>query len=735
MSPADPLTELPFGVVYDVDGVLQIAHLRRQFGRIRALLRRDGRDRRSVLGMPRLIQSVTESFPEAPVFYLTAVPTRFARRVHNVLRRDGYPPGTVLTSGHLLTLRWLLGAGLDRKRAELDRLAEQHPQLRWVLVGDDVGHDPQLFAEFVQSRPDRVAAIAMRQAGEQPAATDTAGDPPFADLAAGVTVVTGPNGEEMRPPLRNALGLDQPSGARIDDWFLTEAERGNDATRLSAWTTGNAARTLVHGRTYFAALADALAATAPGDLVLLAGWRADSDELLTDDGPTVAEAFSGAARRGVLVRGLLWRSHLNRLGYHVEQNLTFATGVAASGAEVLLDQRIHALGSHHQKLIVIRGRHDDVAFVGGIDLDRGSRDDADHHGDPQPNSSDEEYGPTPARHDMQLQLHGPAVRDLEEAFRERWEEPTPVSRLPWHVISDRAHGLPRTASPLPPQAPAPAPVGSCAVQILRTYPRRRPPHPFAPSGERSIANAYTKALSRARRLVYVEDQYLWSVDVARIFAAALQRSPQLHLIAVVPRRVDQQVATKAAELGQDEAMTMVCRAGGDRVQIFDIENDAGRPIYVHAKVCVVDDVWAVVGSNNLNNRSWTHDSELTAAVLDEDRDTRTPADPAGLGDGARRFARRLRLDLMREHVAHDHDDELLDPDRAATAVRTRAAALDAWYEAGCPGPRPPGRLRRHAPDRQNAAVPIRHRWFTVPAYRVVLDPDGRPPAMRLRRSY
>lgn len=136
-----------------------------------------------------------------------------------------------------------------------------------------------------------------------------------------------------------------------------------------------------------------------------------------------------------------------------------------------------------------------------------------------------------------------------------------------------------------------------------------------------------------------------------------------------------------------------------------------------------------------NNRSWTHDSELTAAVLDDERDSRAPADPAGFGDGARRFARRLRLDLMREHLEHDSDTDLLDPDQAAQTVRRRAAALDAWHADGCRGPRPPGRLRRHALGDDRHRLPLRHRWFTVPAYRIVLDPDGRPLGMRLRRAY
>ena len=304
------------------------------------------------------------------------------------------------------------------------------------------------------------------------------------------------------------------------------------------------------------------------------------------------------------------------------------------------------------------------------------------------------------------------------------------------MIPDRIHGLRRTPSPLPPALPEPPPAGTCAVQLLRTYPRRRPRYPYAPLGERSIALAYTKALSRAERLIYIEDQYLWSFDVARIFAAALQRAPRLNLIAVVPRRPDNEnpFYLEAAMVGHAEALGMVREAGGDRVQILDVENHQGLPVYVHSKICIIDDVWAAVGSDNFNTRSWTHDSELTAAVLDSERDPREPTDPAGLGDGARRFARELRLSILREHLDVDRDDDLIDPDSTAEIVRKSAAELDAWHEAGRKGPRPAGRMRAHVSSTEGR-LPALHRWFTAPVYRAFLDPDGRPLGMRLRRTY
>ena len=76
------------------------------------------------------------------------------------------------------------------------------------------------------------------------------------------------------------------------------------------------------------------------------------------------------------------------------------------------------------------------------------------------------------------------------------------------------------------------------MQVLRTYPDAHFEYDFAPHGERSIARGYTKAVPRARRLIYLEDQYLWSKRVAQLFAQALRDNPDLHLVAVVPRHPD-----------------------------------------------------------------------------------------------------------------------------------------------------------------------------------------------------
>lgn len=526
--------------------------------------------------------------------------------------------------------------------------------------------------------------------------------------------------------------------AELDDWFLTTEQRGNSATSLPNWCTGNQVEPLIHGASYFDQLAAEVDEMRRGDYLFFTDWRGDPDERMRDGGPTIVELFCRAAERGVVVKGLMWRSHLDRFAYSEEENRHLGDAIADAGGEVLLDQRVRFGGSHHQKLVVLRhpdAPECDVAFAGGIDLCHSRRDDAEHRGDPQAVQMAQQYGANPPWHDIQLRIRGPGVGALDLTFRERWTDPAPLDMLsPFAWIADKLRRADLTPNKLPPRPPDPPPCGSQAVQVLRTYPDAHFEYAFAPHGERSVAYGYSKAVKRARRLIYLEDQYLWSKQVAELFADALTRNSQLHLIAVVPRHpdVDGRFALPPNQVGRQQAIETCRQAAPERVHIFDIENHSGTPVYVHAKACVVDDVWACVGSDNFNRRSWTHDSELSCAVLDDMRDEREPSDPAALGDGARVFARDLRLRLLREHLDlpadGSADDALIDPSSAVAAVTASARALQDWHDGGKVGARPPGRLRPHQPERLGRFT----RAWAEPLYRAVYDPDGRSFRDRLR---
>jgi phosphatidylserine/phosphatidylglycerophosphate/cardiolipin synthase-like enzyme len=524
------------------------------------------------------------------------------------------------------------------------------------------------------------------------------------------------------------------------NWLLSSAERGNPATTIDAgrdggraWTVGNQVDVHVDGAAYFARLHQLLSSLDAGDWIYLTDWRIDATRQLVGPGSELGLLLAGLARRGVAIRGLLWRSHPAVMRFNQDANRVMGTLVNRAGGQLVADQRVRRFGSHHQKLLVIHMPDRAVrciAFLGGIDLSRGRADTPEHLGDGDPVRIDPRYGRRPPWHDLQLELRGPAVLDVDRTFQERWEDQTPRDhRNPLRAMWQRLSREPRRLELLQRRLPPPT-VGSHAVQVLRTYPARRRSSPFAPDGERSIARAYLKALGRARRLVYIEDQYLWGRLVAEALAAALRAAPELRMIIVVPRHPDRdgRISGRAARAAQWRAIEHLRRAGGPRVAVYDLENEHGTPIYVHAKAVVIDDVWAMVGSANLNRRSWTHDSEVACAVVDERTDLREPADPAGLGDLARVFARQLRLRLWREHLGRDQDDDadLLDPVGGFQVWQAAATRLQAWYREGRVGQRPPGRI---LPHQVPLAPALKVRWVP-PLYRAVIDPDGRPRNLR-----
>ena len=532
---------------------------------------------------------------------------------------------------------------------------------------------------------------------------------------------------------------------RLDDWFLNREERGNPSSEIDharapgvAWSTGNNVRFLIDGTHYFERLAQAFETLASGDELRFTDWRSDGDERLGPTGPTISECMTRACREGVDVRGLLWRSHSDLLAFSAKENRRFARQITRSGGEVLLDERVRRGGSHHQKLFIFRHRDQserDVAFVGGIDLSHGRDDDSDHHGDMQVIKLDKRYGPRPSWHDVQFEVQGPVINDLDTSFRERWQDPTPLN-YSGHLRAalSSATSRNRVASPLRPALPDPPEVGRHAIQVLRTYPSRRIRYPFAPAGERSIARGFSKALRRARTLIYLEDQYFWSLEIAQLLAQALQRNPTLQLIVVVPRFPDKDgiLSGPPSRFAQARAIDVVKAAGGDRVGVYDLHNESGSPIYVHAKVCIIDDVWVTVGSDNLNRRSWTHDSELSCAILDEEFDERAPLDPGGLGDGSRRFARDLRLRLWSEHLGRVVDDpELIDITGASALWNRTAKESSQRNEMDASAPSPTARIREHLVAPVGGFMQL---WATL-AYRLIFDPDGRPLRLRWRHRF
>ena len=294
------------------------------------------------------------------------------------------------------------------------------------------------------------------------------------------------------------------------------------------------AQVLVDGAEYFAAPArGAVRDAAPATGCYFTDWQGDPDEAARRArAPRSATVLAelGRSRRRTCA-GLLWRSHpeLDELRRGQEPRVLARASTrpagrccstSGSGAVAATTRRSSSCGAPIPR--------DDVAFVGGIDLCHGRRDDADHLGDPQAvELDDEHYGERPPWHDVQLELRGPAVDDVACTFRERWDDPTPARHAATRCAAAAAPGrrAPGRARPARRQsrpAAADGPLRGAGAAHVPGAPARRTRS--RPTGERSIARAYLKAFRRARRLVYLEDQYLWSLDATDVLRDALRRA-------------------------------------------------------------------------------------------------------------------------------------------------------------------------------------------------------------------
>ena len=336
--------------------------------------------------------------------------------------------------------------------------------------------------------------------------------------------------------------------------------------------------------------------------VHIAGWYFSPDfALARDEEPTILrDLLAGLAER-VEVRVLVWagaplppfrpsRGMVRRM----RESLCKGTQIQCA-----LDKKERPMHCHHEKTIVIDDR---VAFVGGIDLTSESSDRFDssaHHARGQV-----------GWHAARAQLPGPAVADVAEHFRMRWQEVTG---------EELGSGV------------TPQPTGDVEVQIVRTVPEHI--YKAKPGGDFRILESYLRALRSAQRLIYLENQFLWSPEIAEILSDKLLRHPHddFRLLIVLPAKPN---------AGGDDTRGMLAElveadAGAGRFLACTLFARAGRladPVYVHAKIGIVDDAWLTLGSANLNDHSLFNDTEMNVVAHDE------------------ALARQTRLRLWAEHL-------------------------------------------------------------------------------------
>jgi phosphatidylserine/phosphatidylglycerophosphate/cardiolipin synthase-like enzyme len=202
-----------------------------------------------------------------------------------------------------------------------------------------------------------------------------------------------------------------------------------------------------------------------------------------------------------------------------------------------------------------------------------------------------------------------------------------------------------------------APQGEVRAQFIRTVPNSV--YDALPRGDYRILEAYVRALRSAERLIYLESQFLWSPELVAILKAKLQHPPsdEFRLVVLLPAKPNNGKDDTRGQLG------VLVEADRDQRLLACTLYQPGHvePVYVHAKIGIVDDRWLCIGSANLNEHSLFNDTEACVITTDE------------------RLVRETRLRLWREHLRRDDVDgpphEVIDQLWVTTAEQGDHLAL------------------------------------------------------------
>jgi phosphatidylserine/phosphatidylglycerophosphate/cardiolipin synthase-like enzyme len=408
--------------------------------------------------------------------------------------------------------------------------------------------------------------------------------------------------------------------------------------------SGNAVEVLIDGAQALPAIAGELLQARSH--VHLTGWHFTPDFALAREGELVIlrNLLAELAER-VDVRVLAWAGAplpLFRPSRHDVRKMRDQL-IAYTKIECALDSKERPLHCHHEKTIVIDDR---IAFVGGIDLTSESGDRYD--------TSDHPSRATVGWHDTCARIEGPAVGDVAEHFRMRWHEVTGKAL---------ADVVPSTAA------------GKLEVQVVRTVPEHV--YGAVPRGDFSILESYMRALKGAERLIYIENQFLWSPEIEAVLYDKIVNPPHpdFRLLLLLPSKPNTGADDTRGVLGQlieaddDDGRLLACTLYARAGHLQD-------PVYIHAKIAVIDDNWLTLGSANLNEHSLFNDTEMNIVSHDPE------------------LARQTRLRLWAEHLELPIDSVPIDPVQAID---------DLWKP-----------ISRDQLERRDNGQPLTHRLVRLP---------------------
>ncbi len=427
-------------------------------------------------------------------------------------------------------------------------------------------------------------------------------------------------------------------------------------------TEGNRVLYLIDGQDTLRAMCEAIRTThGKGDAsayyVYLLGWWLDDDlELVEGDhDSTVRALLTKAAAAGAQVRVMLWdqafktknSAEIRRVNALRDRNGK-VTGagildgntmpVSPKYASLLAEPEVQGfvqdrrIGSHHQKLLVVKGAQGLIGLCGGVDINK----DRVMH-----------VNPTAPMHDVHCRIEGPAVNHMVDVFVQRW------LAHPDHGKLDKDRGPLRGLADRVPTGRAPVRQGEQFVGIVRTFNVVDLDSSVRVCvREQSIRHTMVAAIKAAKRFIYIEDQYLVNLEAAAALKEVLPHIQHLTIL-IPPNRVTDLPFVREARTAFMNVL-YESPAAAKKVRVFvravnpmftgdwDAYVMDAPHTYIHAKTWIIDDELAVIGSANCNRRGWESDSEVGAVIFDK---------PPAVTSFS--FAQKLRMALWAEHLGVD----------------------------------------------------------------------------------
>ncbi|HJE50648.1 MAG TPA: DUF2183 domain-containing protein [Tessaracoccus flavescens] len=202
--------DVDFGIVSDIDDTILSTWLPRPLIAAWNSFVLTEQARQAVPGMARLYQQLLKEHPGAPIIYVSTGAWNTYPMIQRFSARHGIPKGPVLLTDWGPTNTGWFRSGPDHKRRCLRELARDLPNIKWLLVGDDGQHDPDLYGEFASLQPEHVKARAIRQLtpGEHALAHGLPVEVPATDQTwepATAPEVRAPDGDGLGDKLRGLL--------------------------------------------------------------------------------------------------------------------------------------------------------------------------------------------------------------------------------------------------------------------------------------------------------------------------------------------------------------------------------------------------------------------------------------------------------------------------------------------------------------------------------------------------